>query len=348
MNDYIFKLSDATLKDKIKLRKSECTDALLGQIISNKIVGIACNNLKLSNLQNETRNALKVLYENDVRKNEVLNRELVYLSSILKFVDFKYAVLKGSVLSNQLYLAGQRTSNDIDILICHDDVSKLQKILLDNGFCQGHINSNKFVPATRKEIIESKLNYGETVPFIKEFDDTFLQIDINFSVDFKPNFENDVVEILLEDIEEYKIHDINLKTLSKVDFLIHLCCHLYKEATTYYWVNTRRDLMLYKFSDINMVINRYGNKKFYDDLVFRIKLLGVEKECYYTLENTSIIYPNMNSGDYISLKNRIKPKNTSFLKEVYDPLNKIVYEYNMSFKEWFFCKNRIKALNKKF
>ena len=32
---------------------------------------------------------------------------------------------------------------------------------------------------------------------------------------------------------EYELNDVTIRTLAPSDFLIHLCCHLFKEATTY-------------------------------------------------------------------------------------------------------------------
>ena len=45
-----------------------------------------------------------------------------------------------------------------------------------------------FIPAARREIIESRMTRGETVPYVKEVGlpgMRFLEVDINFSLDYK-------------------------------------------------------------------------------------------------------------------------------------------------------------------
>jgi len=134
-------------------------------------------------------------------------------------------------------------------------------------------------------------------------------------------------------------------TLEEKDFLIHLCLHLYKEATTYDWILAKRDLLLYKFSDINLLIHKYANKKYCEELSERIKELGVEKECYYAFENTSVIFRELNQNlNFVWLKNSIKPKDLQFMQQIVYPREKKVFIHNMKFEEWFDCNNRIQYL----
>ena len=43
-------------------------------------------------------------------------------------------------------------------------------------------------------------------------------------------------------------------TLDDAGFFIHLCAHLYKEATTLPWIEMHRDMTLYKYCDIHMML----------------------------------------------------------------------------------------------
>lgn len=345
MKNKLFALSDVYNTKKISLENTDNVELLLGRIMLNRIVGIAYDNLELSTVPAEVIKVLKIVKKNNEKVTDDFICNVCYLADLLKNIPFKYALLKGSYLTPILYKRGQRTSNDIDILIEGKDVSLLEKILVQNGFVQGHVNeNNEIVAASRREIIHSKLNNGETIPFVKFNNGIKLEIDINFSVDFKPD-NSKIVPRLLSETIPVNLDGHIFYTLNMVDFLIHLCCHLYKEATTYDWLNYRRDLMLYKFSDINVMLHEYGDEAFYGKFVKRIVEFEVEKECYYTLYNSMEIYATLKEDHFITeLLEQIKPSELEFMKRIIYPNKQKMFTYDMTFTEWFFCENRIENL----
>lgn len=322
---------------------------LLGGILLNKVVGISfdkCIKAPEYTFTKEFIDTLECIYHNNIESNKRFLNGVKYLSGILKEQDIPYALLKGAFLIGDLYPMGYRTSNDVDILINEENISDMQKVLRDNGFIQGTYKRGKGISAaSRREIVESRMNYGETVPFVKLIDNHPLQVDINFSVDYKPNAERTIISIFLNDAIKVEREGYSFFTLEEKDFLIHLCLHLYKEATTYDWILAKRDLLLYKFSDINLLIHKYANKKYCEELSERIKELGVEKECYYAFENTSVIFRELNQNlNFVWLKNSIKPKDLQFMQQIVYPREKKVFIHNMKFEEWFDCNNRIQYL----
>ena len=343
--EMLFKLADALSEEKSDIPAGVNQELLLGQIMINRIVSIAYDAVNHDTLHPEALKMLRIIKDRNVEIYNQFMNNLEFLTDILKPADFNYAFLKGAYLAPFLYKAGHRTSNDIDILISSENVSKLQRLLLSNNFIQGHIVSGKIVPASRKEIIESKMNFGETVPFIRQMEDNVLEVDINFSLDFKPSQDKQIVSNMISRTILVEKDQIRFRTLSLDDFLIHLCCHLYKEATTYDWLQTRRDLLLYKFSDINVYIHKHGGADFFSGLVSRIKQLGLEKECYYTFENASIIYPHMNKFDsFIETKESIMPSSLDFMTQILWPRERKLLQHNMSFIDWFYCSDRVGQL----
>lgn len=329
----------------------ENEEELLDQIVDNRIVGMVYKNiLKLKNnpISTDSLERLKQLYENNVLKAKKFKSNLTYLAKLLENANFDYALLKGSFLTSQLYEEGFRTSNDIDILINNNDIDKCQKLLLENGFIQGSYSKKKgLVPATRREIIMSRMNFGETIPLIKLIDNESFAIDINFSLDFKPPAENNTIGCMLNRVRTVSINNHSFKTLNIVDFLIHLCCHLYKEATTFDWVAHNRDLSLYKFSDINLFLHTYNDSGFMNQLAARINEFNVNKECYYTFYNSAIIYPDFyNIPGFNDLLKNIVPDSLDFMKQVVWPTENETLYYIMDFEDWFFCKNKARYLKK--
>lgn len=344
--DLLFKLCSPNCGNKIKVDGAINIEELFGQIVLNKMVGVVYEKVELKSLNIELQKAIMILQKKYIYINIVLKKHLKYLINILVNFEKNYSLLKGAFLSTNVYSEGQRISNDLDILISSENVSDLQKLLLDNKFIQGFLtDSNEIKPATRKEIIEAKMNFGETVPFIKIIDNEPLVIDINFSMDYKVASEKELIREMLARTEYATFEDVKFKVLNPIDFLIHLSCHLYKEATTYDWVIRRKDLMLYKFCDINVFINKYGSNEYFCNLVKWIKKYKFEKECYYTFENSSIIYPELNDIDgFKSMKESIKPDNLDFMKQIIYPRKKKLYQYDMNFTDWFFCHDRVSKL----
>ena len=120
-----------------------------------------------------------------------------------------------------------------------------------------YLKNGKFVEATRQQIIESKMMRGETVPFIKETRLSYmpyLEIDLNFSLDYK-NGDATVVKDMLSRTQKVQMDGMVVQTLGEADFFLHLCAHLYKEASTVPWIRMKRDMTFYKFCDIYMLLS---------------------------------------------------------------------------------------------
>ena len=80
----------------------------------------------------------------------------------------------------------------------------------------------------------------------------YLEVDLNFSLDYK----NTADPALHAFVHSTKMHGA-CRILDSVHFLLHLCAHLYKEATTYPWVQMGRDMSLYKFCDLYLLLYTY-------------------------------------------------------------------------------------------
>lgn len=321
---------------------------ILGQVLYNRMGGAAYVTLKENNLlgrvNREFRSTLQAIYQVGVDKVRSLLQALEMLEDVLRQADFPYALLKGAFLAG-LYPMGLRTSNDIDILIEHQHITSLAQLLSQAGFRQGNIRSGVFTAATRAEIISSRMNRGETIPFIKKIDlpkMEYLELDINFSLDFQAKNKNDNVSILLQRAEM----GINgrLYTLSLPDFLIHLCAHLYKEATVISWVEMGRDQSLYKYADIYLFVHRYMTPAFAKLLAERITAYGLQKECAYAFLYTRELFFIQNEN-FDWLIETICPADTNFRRQILEPQTGKLYTHALNLTEWIFCMNRKEHLH---
>lgn len=344
-NEILFKVSDIYNHEQIYL--DNCLgENLFGKLVLHRVENIVYTKLKKNGLKmGAFTNSLAMLYDQGIKNNFDYEKNLLYICKIFAEANFKYALLKGAFLITTVYEKGMRYSNDIDILIEEKDIDACQKLLFKNGFIQGELVNGKLQAATRREIVLSRMNYGETIPFCKLCGDRPVYVDLNFSLDYKPTVENKIIQSMLENAVSVKWNNCIIRTLDICNFIIHLCMHLYKEATTYEWVKRRRDLNLYKFNDLNMMFHECVNKDDYEKLVRRIVDYEAQKECYYALFYASKIYKCLEEIDeYNTLVKLIKPDDSDYLHMIIDPENKKIYKYNMSFEEWFACEDRVKQL----
>lgn len=346
VNEILFKLSDMYNLEQIYF--DNCLgENLFGKLLLHRVENIAYKKLlQMNNIHMGVyKKYFEILYKNTINDITIYEENLVQLCEIMKEAKFKFAFLKGAFLITNVYEKGLRYSNDIDILINEKDIDECQDILLRNGFFQGYVDNGILHKASRKEIVLSRMNYGETIPFCKLNGEKPIYIDLNFSLDYKPTLEPKIIQNMLENSCDISWKNNIIKTLNIADFIIHLCMHLYKEATTLEWVISRRDLNLYKFNDLNVLFHKCVNDKIYNQIYELILRYGVQKECYYALFYTARIYKSlMFQEEYVNLLNSIKLEDLSYLCQIVDPKNKKVYTYNMSFEEWFSCEERIKYL----
>lgn len=334
-----------------RLSKAEFEDAsqykLLGMLCMHRCAGIAYQHLlengQLSLPNREMRTTLQTVYETGKRKEAAMRTCLCRLGTLLEKADFPYALLKGARLID-LYPSGTRTSNDIDILIDRASIPKLAGMLTENGFLQGYIRNGSFVKAKRKDIVNALLNRGETTPFIKEINldgMKYLEIDVNISVDERSSGGAQTVKEMLS----HAALDIcvgegrQLYTLDRTDFLIHLCTHLYKEASVYQWVEMGRDLSLYKFLDIYVYWKACMDEASVLLLKERAECYGAQKAVYYALCGTKQLFGisckalDQLVGEWSGIVGDV-------MNMVYDPAGKCRYCYKDDFEERVFDEKR--------
>lgn len=323
-------------------------DFILGKLYMNRMAGVAYGVLEKNELLKEAgrelRFALNTAYQYNVIRNESYYKCIDMLAERLSGCGKKYAMLKGAYLCGK-YPSGYRISNDVDLLVMGKDVTLIGKQLKKAGFAQGYIRNNEFVPAGRNEIIMSKMMRGETVPYVMEVNlpcMRYLEVDINFSLDYK-NSGDETVEKMISCAETAHVGGTSFPTLCREDFIIHLCEHLYKEATTYPWVKDGRDMTLYKYCDIYYMLNGISAGEA-DRLFLRIKELGCETACYYAIYSTAKLFGINDTATHILL-DELAPDNLSFLHLVEDPQRHAVYKYSdENIANRFWCGNRLALL----
>jgi len=328
---------------------------VLGQLVYNRVAGIAHHVLmeaQISSFNREVEMGLYAIYDFQQRRTLKLQEFIVELSENLKKSGVPHAFLKGAVLVNSIYPVGCRISNDIDILVNTDDLTKLNQVLTGIGYIQGDYQKadHSIRPATRVEIMNHRMNYGETYPYCKLNNSSALpnvEVDLNFSLDWKAKGGGEKVFNFLQSAESYETRDgSSIYSLKKEYFLIHLCVHLYKEAAVLNWVEWQRDLGLYKFVDIYSFLTDMNDELDYEMLKHITRENGLEKECFYALEFTRQLFEPLNTDKaFLDFIQAIKPENTAFLDQIIDPKTNRLLLWNSSFLSRVFDFKRAEQLN---
>ncbi len=259
------------LKNKKPKHKVKDWYSLFGFICSNKIAGYFYNQCKKMNIEMPSliENLFHQIYLNQKARNNLLRKFIYKISYELEKSHIVHAFLKGSILSNcalqqnkVLYQIGERTSNDIDILIHEKDITKLENILRKLHFSQGYydLKKNKIILFDRKEIIARRMNRGETAPWILKISNyvvPFVEIDINFSLDSTAITSTNLTNIMLSQTVCYKSKkNYYIRSLEKYHFIIQLILHAYKELTLVFMVKKNKDIQLYKFLDLYLLLSK--------------------------------------------------------------------------------------------
>lgn len=312
-------------------------DRLLGIALMHRVGSLIYLSVLDLNLQRkfsrEFMHTLQKVYTYDCARTESYHICVEKLINMLLPAEIPYALLKGAYLIRR-YPKGTRISNDIDLLIESRYLPAVSGILSANGFEQGYLKNGIFEKADRRQIIMSKLNRGETVPFVKKVDMPaleYLEVDLNFSLDYLPSDEGGYVKKMLSDIKDFSNPFLRFE-----DFIIHLCCHLYKEAIVYEWVKMGRDQKLYKYCDLYWLLRNVNDSDKWQKLEMRIHELELEEACAYALRNTRELFQMMNP----LLDKMLESMEIFDLKKVISPTDKKIFTYNKPILDWVFLSNK--------
>ena len=230
------------------------------------------------------------------------------VTSALAHEGIVYAALKGNVLAHAdlsvsegakfktaCYREGGRASNDIDLLVCPSEVGKVEHVLTDLGFVQGYYNdiSQSVRTMTRREILERRMNRGETVPFQRILESAELphiEIDINFSLDYLPNGMQDTLAAMMGRTRLYALREGGVvRSLDQIDFLVHLILHQYKEMRVYSFVMRGKELELYKLLDIYLLLQHVSQRELYE----RVCTYGIEAQTSIVLKAVCDLFDSL-------------------------------------------------------
>lgn len=309
---------------------------ILGFLELNKIGGYFLNKSRESEIRlpQSVEQKLSQILRIQSERNRFMRKYIQNISDALRYEKIRYAFLKGSVLSNTnfrfseksfdcmalpeetlqtyrrqsnepFYGEGERISNDIDILAEQKDISAISEVLKNMGYVQGYFDfrESKIVPLSRTEILSRRMNRGETAPFILATENAsvpFIEVDVNFSLDYLPNSHEDMLHTILKDSLGFAGNIVGgIRGLQADDFFLHLIMHQYKESVLYSMVQRNKNAELYKLLDIYLFVKR-GYIEL-SGLYNKVKKYGLEQPLYSVMNAVSKIFTDFRFSDYATM-----------------------------------------------
>lgn len=321
-------------------------DKFIALAIRHKVLQLVGGHLirldENSQIHHRFKRLFQFFYLGNKEKNEFMYLEFKKILKAFHENKIKVIPLKGSLLIPQVYEDyGFRVLNDLDFLISPEDKGRVTTALKKLGYCIGNYNwsNSEVVQISRKEELLWSLHAGNIHPHLKKFDNPyvrFIEIDFSYDVDLQKNYN--ASQGLLEKSLVQSIFNIPVSLLNPIDFLIHLCIHLYKEATNVQWVLLHADLNIIKFCDIREYILVKSESLNWEILVHRAMDLGADKALFYSFYYLDYIF-----GDdfFTKIKNHLNITDISFLENFGELDYGGAAKWRKSFAERFFSMNNL-------
>ena len=326
---------------------------ILGYLCYHRVAGLAyevIKNIDVKKLDFSVFFTLYMIHQAQSVRTLLQKKYIKIISYALCEANIEHVFLKGSVLSSLVYPIGARAFNDIDILVHKQSLQKVKKVLYELGFLEGEYDYSKgVVKEFDKNTIKLFTNTkGEMAPFVKIVNKKTLEavnVDINFSLDWRPKGCEDAVNHFLKERVLIPVgNDFSIFSLNKEHLFIHLCIHFYKDAALIDIIKKRKILDLYKFVDIYTFIHTYfkeiNPQKIFEDSV----KFGFDKHVFFTLTYIIKIFP-----DILKIKNvnilyeKYSYIKTDIMKVIFDQYNpEVIMESKKSLIDRLFSYNIIK------
>jgi hypothetical protein len=248
-----------------------------------------------------------------IERNKAYFEELKTIRRILGDNQIFAVPTKGGWLIPNVYGDnGTRTIGDIDFLVLKADNKKIKSIMNENGYIQSEYDNNEreLKHISKEKEILWRTRKTNLFAFKKQVNNPYVGYFV-FDFCFNLDLLNDK-DPIPEMISRLDTAQDGLTYLSDIDFFIHLCVHLYKEATDAVCILHSTDLNLIKFCDVREFVLQKMSKVKLDQAIDLTNTYNLQKPVYFTLHYLQEIY---NDGYESELLAKINVRGWDFLNE---------------------------------
>jgi len=253
-------------------------------------------------------------HANQVR-NEAFARELVVILGELAGRGICPVVRKGAVLGQEVFGdVGVRRSYDIDLMAEPGEVAAVEEVMAALGYEQGNLAANRrsVKPRTRSQEVFWSMRVPKRQfhrPASERFVGAYI-IDLALN-QFFPGSGYDLPAAGLDGRSRpIRLFGAQARAFTHEEMVIDLTTHLFKEATSFYYMRLGKDLTLSKFLDVAT----YARTQPVDwpAVYERASAYRVTDPVYFALYYTEVIYPGSVPPGVLEL---FQAPETTFLRE---------------------------------
>ncbi|MER5703739.1 nucleotidyltransferase family protein [Micromonospora sp. NPDC002296] len=273
------------------------------QAIRHRVTSIVARNIEIHGLPYPSaalRESFRANWIYNRQRNNALCEEADQILAGLHGAGIRPMVRKGQYLARALYPEpGLRPMSDLDLMVRENDIGAISSILRELGYAQGRVapSLRTMQPLTRFDEIYWKMNASSQPPFVRLTSDQFVQA---FVVDLRQGIlepaSNRSVDVS-EWFDRAVLVDPRLGMYAPgvEDFLIDICVHLHREATTLTAIEGRKDLWLLRFIDMLLL---FGQEQLSpNSLAARTLHYGVAAEVGYALALFTQLYEHPGAAE---------------------------------------------------
>lgn len=289
---------------------------IAGQLTHHRLSGYFLAGLdeeQKNKLHYELRIALEMIVNVQKQQHKEMLSCILPVLNLFDEYQIKYAALKGLVLNTCLYSAGERRSNDSDILVLERDLDRIDAVLTTEKYWQALYVNQDFKAMTPEEKRRQREQYHD-FPYVKRVDSEYMRyhmIDLNIRFDSKDN--EITYEIFEYGLVRYQGDGYAVWGLPWATNLAQLCVHFYREGSESFFIDHQTDIMLYKIVDIVNVIRQRPGQMEWPEWIARMKQWNLQKAAYFTFYHIDQLYPQLLPAQVLAA---LAPEDLLFLEEI--------------------------------
>ena len=228
---------------------------------------------------------------------------------------------------------GLRYSGDVDFLIRHSDINKIDSMITSLGYVQGRYDSktNEILPINRASQIKWKLYMSNLYPYLKLTEHPVVPL---LKIDFRYAFDDSLqVAPMDEVVSAYESAGTDIPEYS----LLHLCTHFFYEAQHTVSMAKYKDFNIIKLCDIREYILTNMNSDSWTKFMKFTRKYSFEKAVFFTIFYLKLVY---NDGYEDAVLKSINLTDIDFIDRYGENTRTCNTKYNKGLKERLFsCGN---------